>query len=1165
LIAWLRQLLIAPEYPGDPERTAIGRLFHIVALVLLAASIVATVTNLLAGEFGVTLIMTAAMVLMGGLIVAARRGHLRLASLVLPPVMLVTFTVGPLIRDGVHDSATVALAAAMAVAGVLMQWGALAAFVVIAIGTLFAMGYGEITGVLHNRFAGFTDVRFLLGVSISFVFVAVIVRVLTNTMVGKLREAHAKGAQARGAQERLELAMRAARESLWDWHVGHGTVSFDRGWAEMLGFDAGENLTTVQQLEGMIHPEDLQALAMAQLACMKGETPDYAREFRVRNSRGEWVWVLTRGRVVERDPAGRALRMAGIVMDVTERKSAEALLRQSEERFSKMFQATPAATTITRSEDGTFLEANRAALTLFGRSREEVIGQSALSLGLWPNPQDRAKLVESLRARGSVNLHPISIRRKSGELRHTLASAAWIELDAQKQILMSAVDISESRRAEELLRESEDRFAKIFQASPDAIVISRLSDGTYVEVNQRWLELFGFAREDLIGNSSLDLGVWVDPADRDRFVAQIRERGALRDFETRFRKKSGAVIDALISAEVIDIGGEAHVVVPIMDITDRKRGEALLNNIARGFETGETFFREVVLCLSRELPADMAFVGEVTPLGDHIRTIACCRDGELSENFDYPLAGSPCIGVLERRGTAVYTERVAELFPEDVGLARRAIEGYVGTSLIGTTGKALGILVALTRKPIKRKEFFVSLLEIFASRAAAEVERSHAEERIQQLATRDALTGLPNRLLLNDRLALSISSAQRQNGYVALLFIDLDRFKYINDSLGHAVGDAFLRAVAERLSRIVRRGDTLARLGGDEFVVLLENVDAMEDAAGQVARKILASLAEPFTVDGHTLNCSCSIGISVFPSDNTDPQMLLRDADTAMYYVKEGGRSSYRYFSQEMNARMQERLQLEIGLREAIAGRQFALVFQPKVEVASGKTTGFEALLRWHHPTQGVVLPGRFIEVAEETGLIVEIGRWVIDETCRHLCSWRERGLPLYPVAVNLSVRQFAPGLVEEISGALSACKVDPALLELEITESVFMQDTENARAILEGLSRLGTPVTIDDFGTRYSALSYIMQFDLNALKIDRSFVNDIATVSQNVAIVHAVITMCRGLGVRVIAEGVETQEQLEILGRLGCEEYQGYLFSRPVPAEEIENKYLKGVPAHRA
>ena len=877
VVASLRKLLIAPEYPGDPERTALGRMFNIAALVLLAASIVAAVNNLLAGDLRVVAVMAAAIFAISCLIVAARRGRLRMASAVLPVLMLATFTVGPVIRDGVHDSATVAIAATMVVAGVLMRWRALLFLVALTIAAFFAMGYAEITGLLHNRFSASTDFRFLFGVCISFVFAAVIVRVLTDTMVRTLRE-------SQSAQDRL----------------------------------------------------------------------------------------------------GR-----------------------SEERFAKMMQATPAATTITRYEDGTFLEANQAALDAFGRSRDEVIGQTALSLGVWPNPEDRSRLMASINAGEPVNLRPVTVRRKSGEIRDMLISAAWVELDNQKQMLMSAVDITDVRRAEELLRRSEERFEKIFQASPDAIVISRLSDGRYLEVNQRWLELFGYEREEIIGHTSLELGIWADPAERPRLVELIVAHGALQGFETRFRRKSGAIIDVVLSAEVIDIDGEAHLIVPIMDITDRK----------------------------------------------------------------------------------------------------------------------------------------------------------HAEERIQQLATRDPLTGLPNRLLLNDRLTLGINQAQRHGGSLALLFIDLDRFKYINDSLGHVIGDAFLRSVAERLSGIMRQGDTLARIGGDEFVVLLENIVAMEDAAGQVARKILDCFAEPFSVEGHTLSCSCSIGISVFPSDATDPQMLIRDADTAMYNVKESERGSYRYFSEEMNIRMQERLQIEIGLRKAIAERQFELAYQPKVNIGSGEVVGLEALLRWRHPEWGVVTPERFIAVAEDTGLIIEIGGWVLEEVCRQLRQWRDRGVSLVPVAVNLSVRQFTPALVGMISTAMVEHGVAPGQIEVEITESLFMHNAEEVRAILKGLSRLGARVTIDDFGTGYSSLGYIRHFSVNALKIDRAFLSDISSSSQNLAIVRAVITMCRGLGIGVIAEGVETREQLEILRKLYCDEYQGYLFSHPVSAEEVSRRYLGAVP----
>ena len=874
MAAWLRKLLVAAEYPGDPERSVQSRLFTFSALVILVGLSVALANNVFAGGGRFALEIFVSTLAIIALLLAARRGSLRLSSVLLP-VILVAFCFSELLgRDGVHDSAVVSLCGVLALAGTLMRWRLLAAFTLATVTIFYLIGYGEMSGSLNNRFSALTDSRYLTAVCIAFVLLAAGVRFLMDNLIGSVRKA-----------------------------------------------------------------------------------------------------------------------------------------RGQEERFAKMIQATPAATTITRYEDGVFLEANRAALNLFARSREEVIGHTALSLGLWPNPEDRASLMQSMQAGDTINLRPVSIRRRSGEMRSTLMSAAWVELDNQKQMLMSAVDITDVHRAEELLRRSEERFEKIFQASPDAIVISRLSDGRYLEVNQRWLELFGYGRGEVLGRTSLQLGIWADPAERARFVEQVVAHGALQGFETRFRKKSAAIIDAVLSADVIDIDGEAHLIVPIMDITDRK----------------------------------------------------------------------------------------------------------------------------------------------------------HAEERIQQLATRDPLTGLPNRLLLNDRLNLGINQAQRHGGSLALLFIDLDRFKYINDSLGHVIGDAFLRAVAERLSGIMRQGDTLARIGGDEFVVLLENIVAMEDAAGQVARKILDSFAEPFLVEGHTLSCSCSIGIGVFPSDATDSQMLIRDADTAMYNVKESGRGAYRYFSAEMNTRMQERMQLEIGLRKAIAERQFELAYQPKVNIGSGEVVGLEALLRWRHPEWGVVAPGRFIAVAEDTGLIVEIGRWVLEEVCRQLREWRDCGAPPVPVAVNLSVRQFTAALVGEISTAMVAHGVAPGQIEVEITESLFMQNAEEVRAILKGLSRLGARVTIDDFGTGYSSLGYIRHFSVDALKIDRAFLSDIDSSSQDLAIVRAVITMCRGLGIGVIAEGVEKEEQLEILRKLRCDEYQGYLFSRPVSAEEIARRYLKAVPGAKS
>jgi len=998
VVGWSHRLLWqAPAQAENAEQAALGRLFHIGALGALVAGIVATANNLVAGQPVEAALAGTGSALILALIAAARRGHLRFASAVLPTIgtaFLITFA---LLRDGTHDGAMLALVVNVVIAGVMMSGRGLVGLVALINAAILAMGYAETTGLIHNRFAAFTDFRSLIGLCLSIDTTAFVVRALASILIGRVREASS-------ARERLELAVQASRSLVWEWDIVGGAVLFERNGLGLPGLDGTTIRADVSQLERWVHGDDIPALDQALRNAVKGLAPDFVHEFRVRRDGDAWLWVLTRGRVVERDSRGYALRMTGITLDIDERKNAEHRLQRSEERFARMIDASPAATVIGRLDDGVFVEANRAAQRLFGYRRDEMIGSTALKLGMWAEPDDRAKLFDSLQADEPVILRPATVRRKSGETRDLLISAACFESEGEALFLTSAVDITDAKRARELQQHSEERFAKVFDASPNAISITRLRDGKYLEVNKAWLDLAGYTRNEVIGHTAQDIGIWLDPRDRERFIERIRAHGAVRNHEARLRRKSGPIMDVVLCAEVVEIAGEPHLIVPFIDVTDRRQ----------------------------------------------------------------------------------------------------------------------------------------------------------AEERIQHLATRDALTGLPNRLLFTDRVSLAIGKAQWNDGSVALLVIDLDRFKYINDSLGHAFGDAFLRAVAERLSGVVGKKDALARLGGDEFAVVLENVAPVEDAAGQLARRILAAFREPFCVEGQSLICSCSIGISVFPPDSADPQLLIRDAETAMYDVKESGRAAYRYFSSVMNSRMQERLQIESGLRDAIRGRHFELVYQPKVQVASGRVTGYEALLRWRHPSWGLVSPTRFIGVAEDTGLIVEIGRWVIEEVCRQIREWRRRGLPPLPVSVNLSVRQFLSNLVDETSATMRRFGVDPGLIDLEITESLFMQNPEQVATILRDLSRLGANVTLDDFGTGYSSLGYIRQFNLNALKIDRSFISGISATSQNVAIVRAVIMMCRGLGIRVVAEGVETKEQLDILRTLGCDEYQGFLFSPPVAADEIERRHRK-------
>ncbi|MGE4071626.1 MAG: putative bifunctional diguanylate cyclase/phosphodiesterase [Lysobacterales bacterium] len=570
--------------------------------------------------------------------------------------------------------------------------------------------------------------------------------------------------------------------------------------------------------------------------------------------------------------------------------------------------------------------------------------------------------------------------------RNQLLAASNAELEAQRDAISSL----------------EERFAKIFQTSPDPMLISRKSDGRIVEVNDAWVAVFGYQRSECVGMTGPDLGLWVEPSDRALVLKHLETGNPLRSFETRLRKKNGEIAAVSMSAEVIDLDGVDHLIIPVIDVTERKQ----------------------------------------------------------------------------------------------------------------------------------------------------------AESRIRFLATRDALTGLPNRMALMEHLSEAMSDAEGSGASVALLFLDLDRFKSINDSLGHLLGDAFLRAVAQRLSPLLGEGESLSRLGGDEFVVVISSMGSRERAA-QLAQRMLDALRQPLAVEEHELSRDASVGISIFPADASEPSTLLRNADTAMYHAKAGGGGGYRFFTADMNERAQRRLWMEEGLRSALELGQFEMHYQPKVEIGSGQVTGFEALLRWHHPSLGEIPPNQFIEVAEETGQIVPIGRWVFAEVCRQMARWHEQGMHA-TIAINLSVRQFTTELYRDIRDTLAASGIDPKLVEVEITESLFMQDPIAVGGILGAISALGVRVALDDFGTGFSSLTALRRFAIDTLKIDRAFIVDIERNQQDLAIVRAVIGMARSIGARVIAEGVERQAQLGILRGMGCDEYQGFLYARPMPAAEVAAQFLK-------
>jgi len=432
-------------------------------------------------------------------------------------------------------------------------------------------------------------------------------------------------------------------------------------------------------------------------------------------------------------------------------------------------------------------------------------------------------------------------------------------------------------------------------------------------------------------------------------------------------------------------------------------------------------------------------------------------------------------------------------------------------------------------------------------------ELHHKDQHIRHQAFHDALTGLPNRSLLQDRLDHAIEIARRETRQLAVMFIDLDRFKVVNDSLGHDVGDSLLVTVTSRLKECMRRSDTIARLGGDEFVVVLSDFAAASEVA-EVAEKIVASVMQPLELKGHEVHVGASIGIALYPQDGNDVTSLMKGADTAMYRAKDAGRSTYRFFDAKVDGETVERLKMEAALRHAVENHEFELYYQPKIDLKSGAISGAEALIRWNNPERGLVPPDRFIPLAEETGLILPIGDWVVDEACRQLAAWRDRGVPPVRVAVNVSARQFMNDrFYERVAKLLKQYDLAPEMLEVELTESTVMADPERAIRQLQKLRDIGLAVSVDDFGTGYSSLSYLKKLPLNTIKIDRSFVRHLDLESDNAAIVRAILGLGAALGMSAIAEGVETEGEELYLQNVGCDVAQGFKYSKPVPAIDFE------------
>jgi len=768
---------------------------------------------------------------------------------------------------------------------------------------------------------------------------------------------------------------------------------------------------------------------------------------------------------------------------------------------------------------------NAAAGRIFGYTREETVGQRAPFVP--PDKRDEAAAFRERVKAGDALAHvELERRRKDGSTVHIHGSAAPLRDEGGRitGLLVMCVDATEIKLAGEALQQQLHFTRAVLDAIPNPVYVKD-REGRYQVYNRAWDELFGGGR-DWVGKTVHDmfspsLAQFHDERDR----ALLDEPASLR-YEAVVPTAKGEEREWLYNkVSLVDQAGKiAGLIGTITDVTHYK-------NTERALEASEARFR-VLAENGIDLISVVALDGRVTYCSPALKTLLGWDPEEtlghsmfeFVHRDDADMARAAFQRLLETRKTH-----------EPVELRFRHKDGQ------WRTFEALG--TNCVDNPHIRGV-------VLNSRDVTD--RKLIQQRIQHLAYHDNLTGLPNRGLLQDRLGHSIARAERSGRKVAVLFIDLDNFKNINDTLGHDVGDELLRQVARRLTECVRGGDTIARQGGDEFIVLLDN---LEDGRGAsvVAQKILNSLRSPFPLGGTEQHVSGSVGIAVYPEDGRDAQTLMKNADTAMFHGKGIGKNTYQYFTSQMNIAVKRRMTLESALRRAVLQKDFVLHYQPQVDLETGEIIAVEALVRWRTEDSGMVMPGDFIPLAEETGLISEIGEWVLREGCRQAKEWLDRGLKPRRIAINLSARQFADKtFLDTVMRVLQDTGLDPRLLELEITESQVMRQTDGMILLLNRLSEMGVHLAIDDFGTGYSSLSYLKRLPIQMLKIDQSFIRDITVDPNDTAIVVAIINMAHSLELDTIAEGVETAGQLALLRSKGCRTGQGFFFSAPMSAEGL-------------
>ena len=864
---------------------------------------------------------------------------------------------------------------------------------------------------------------------------------------------------------------------------------------------------------------------------------------------------------------GRGVGRVWSFRDITDRRQAEDQQRQSEERLRQLLGLT-SDWYWELDEQFRFISRHDLDGPQFDRAAaEERITRWELP-GLGPMPEGAWEKHKATLARHEpLEDFVFSRTNKHGELRYLSVTGKPLFDGSEtfKGYRGTGKDVTERELARKALEDSESRYRTLFDSHPIPMWVVDTATLEFLAVNDAAVRHYGYTREEFL---SLMADQLRPPEDIPALIAALKDEStAPRRRIGRHLTKKGELIDVEIVSFNLEFANRKARLGVINDITERRKAEeiarigALYESMLAAFgrdalrstEVAE-LMNEAAASVAGALGVEFSKVLQLVPQGDALLLCAGAGwdPGHIGRAMLKTGSNSHAGYALRSNEAVILEDARTEIRFVLSDLDREAgILSGIDVLIHGRDGP-FGVLSAHTRKLRKFTGVDVHFMQSIAHILGAAIERRQAEEQLATMAQFDTVTGLPNRNLFRDRLSRALIGARRNERLLALMYLDLDNFKAINDTLGHEMGDRLLKAVAVRLETCLRENDTIARLGGDEFTVILEDIAHIEQI-DTVIQKILNAFRQPMELDGQEVFVSTSIGISVFPHAGSDVESLLKCADIAMYRAKGAGRNTFQFFDASMSAETSERVALEASLRRALGRQELQLYYQPIVDLRSGAMVGVEALLRWQHPELGLVLPDRFIEIAEQTGLIVPIGDWVLRTACEQCIAWQKNGLrPLY-VAVNLSARQFRTSdLLDVIARVLRETGLNPVRLQLELTEGLLMENPVASNEVLERLKVMGVRVSVDDFGTGYSSLSYLKHFPLDILKIDQSFVRDITTDADDAAIVQAIVALARSLNLKITAEGVETVAQLEFLRGRACDSLQGYLFSPPVTADVI-------------